>query len=144
MISMEPRIQVKYTVVKDAKTRGDKLASAYKSKLDFNIFMIGEDIGSIRLPDCGDVNNYALRIDWIVKDYTLCTGPLTTDTATEMDFAKTITKMGEQEHIFYLLHGIPRNDEWKCFLELMMDKNTTMTAIPDAIVSKVVDKNAVI
>jgi hypothetical protein len=52
--------------------------------------------------------------------------------------------MSEQEHIFYLLHGIPRNDEWKVSLELMMDKNATMTATPDEIVTKLVEKEAAI
>jgi hypothetical protein len=52
--------------------------------------------------------------------------------------------MCEQEHIFYLLCGIPRNDEWKVFLQQMMDKNTTMTATPDEIVTKLVEKEAAI
>ena len=70
---------------------------------------------------------------------------MTTDTdATNTDSAKTITKLSEQEHIFYLLRGIPRNDEWKVFLELMMDKNATMTATPDEIVTKLVEKEAAI
>jgi len=48
--------------------------------------------------------------------------------------------MSEQEHIFYLLRGVPRNNGWKVFLELMMDKNATMTAMPDDIVTKLVEK----
>jgi hypothetical protein len=52
--------------------------------------------------------------------------------------------MREQEHIFYLLRGISKNYEWKVFLELMMDKNATMTATPDEIVTKLVEKEAAI
>jgi hypothetical protein len=52
--------------------------------------------------------------------------------------------MSEQEHIFYLLHGIPRNDGWKVFQELMIDQNATMTATPDEIVTKLVEKEAAI
>jgi hypothetical protein len=71
--------------------------------------------------------------------------PSTTDTyAADMDSAKTIAKMREQEHNFYLLRRIPRNDEWKVFLELMMDKNTTMTATCDVIVNKLIEKKAAI
>jgi hypothetical protein len=142
LLGMEPRIQAEYTVVDDAKTLWEKLASAYKSKLKLNIFEIREDLWSIKLQDCGDVDNYASRIDRKVKDYNLCAGPSTTDT--DADTAKTIAKMSEQEHIFYLLRGIPRNDEWKVFLELMMDKNATMTATPDEIVTKLVEKEAAI
>ena len=52
--------------------------------------------------------------------------------------------MSEKEHIFHLLRGIPRNDEWIVFLELMMDKYATMTAIPDEIVTKLVENEAAI
>jgi hypothetical protein len=50
--------------------------------------------------------------------------------------------MSEQVHIVYLLRGNPRNDQWKVFLELMMDKNATMTATSDEIVTKLVEKDA--
>jgi hypothetical protein len=52
--------------------------------------------------------------------------------------------MSEQEYIFYLLRGIPRNDKWKVFLELMIDKNATMTATPDEVVTKRGEKEAAI
>ena len=148
LLGMEPRIQAEYTVVDDAKTLCEKLASVYKSKLKLNIFKIREDLWSNKLQDCGDVNNYASRIDLKVKDYNLCsepTTPSTTDTdAADTDSAKTIAKMSEQEHIFYLLRRIPRSDEWKVFLELMMDQNVMMTATPDGIVTKLVEKEAAI
>jgi len=145
LLGMEPRTQAEYTVVEDAKTLWEKLASAYKSKLKLNIVEIREDLWSIKLQDCGDVDNYAWQIDRKVKDYNLCAGPSTTDTdATDTYSAKTIAKMSEKEHIFYLLPGIPRNDKWKVFLELMMDKNATMTATPDEIFTKLVEKEAAI
>ena len=142
LFGMEPRIQADYTVVENAKTLWVKLASAYQSKLKLNIFEIKEDLWSIKLQDCGDVNNYTSRIDRKVKDYILCPRPSTTDT--DMDTAKTIVKSSEQEHIIYLLCGIPRNDQWKVFLELMMDKNATMTVYPDEIVNKLVEKESAI
>jgi hypothetical protein len=48
LLSMEPRIQVEYTVVDDAKMLWAMLASAYKSKLKLNIFEIRDDCGSIQ------------------------------------------------------------------------------------------------
>jgi len=131
LLGMEPRIEAEYTVINDAKMLWEQLASAYKSKLKLNIFEIREDLWSIKLQDCGDVDNYASRIDPNVKHYNLWAGPTTTDAdATDTDSAKTIAKMSDQEHISYLLCGIPRNDEWNVFLELMMDNNPTMTATP--------------
>jgi len=56
LLGMEPRIQAEYTVVDDSKTLWEKLASAYKSKLKLNIFKIREDLWSIKLQDCGDVD----------------------------------------------------------------------------------------
>jgi len=146
LLGMEPRIQAEYMVVDDAKTLWEKLASAYKSQLKLNIFEIREDLWSIKLQDCGDIDIYTLQIDRKVKDYNLWAGPTTTDTdATDTDAsAKTIAKMSEQKHIFYLLRGIARNDEWKVFLELTMEKNATMTAMPNEIVTKLIEKEAAI
>ena len=140
---MELRIQVEYMVVKDEKTLWEKLASAYKLTLKLNIFEIREDLWSIKLQNCGGVDNYASRIDQKVKDYNRCVGPLATDTdATDRDTAKTIAKMTEQDHIFYLLCRIPRNNKWKVFLELIMDKNATMTTTPNEIVTMFVEMEA--
>jgi hypothetical protein len=99
LLGMEPRIQAEYTVVNDEKTLWQKIASADKSKLKHNIFEIRQALGSIKLQDCGDVDNYASRIDRKVKGYNLCIGPAapsTTDTDADTDSAKTITKMSEQ------------------------------------------------
>jgi hypothetical protein len=87
-----------------------------------------------------------LQIDLRVKDYNLSTGPTTNDTdAADTNVnAKTIPKLSEQEHILYLLRGIPSNDEWKVFLELMLNKNTMMTTTPDEIVTKLIEKEAAI
>jgi hypothetical protein len=146
LLGMEPRIPAEYTVADDAKTLWEKLASAYKSKLKLNIFEIREEHWSIKLQDCRGVDNYASQIDRKVKDNNLCAGPSTTDTdATDTDAStKTIAKISEQQYIFDLLCGIRRNDEWKVFLQQMMDKNTTMTATPDEIVTKLVEKEAAI
>jgi len=144
LLGMELKIQVEYTVVEDAKKLWETLASAYKSKLKLTIFESREDLWSIKLQDCRDVDNYTSQIDWKVHDYDLCAGPSTTDTDAYSDSANTIAKMSEQQHIFHLFRRIPRNDEWKVFLKLMMDKSATMTATPDEIVTKLIEKEAAI
>jgi uncharacterized membrane protein YgcG len=116
-----------------------------------NIFEIREDFWSIKRQDCGNVDNYASWIDWKIMDYNLCTGPTATSTA-GTDAANTdneanammMAKMSEQQHMFSLLRGIPRNDKWIVFLALMMDKNAMITATPDEIVTKLVKKEAAI
>jgi hypothetical protein len=47
-----------------------------------------------------------------------------------------MAKMSEQEHIFYILRGIPRNNEWNVFLEVMVDNNPMTPARPDEIISQ--------
>jgi hypothetical protein len=148
LLHMEQRIKAEHSVVEDAKRLWEKLASAYMLKLKHNFFQIREDLWSIKLLDYRDVDNYTSRIDGKVKDYNLSAGPttpLTTDTdAADPDSAKTIAKMSEQEHICYLLCGMPRKNEWKVFLVLMMDKNATMPATLDEIVTKLIEKNTAI
>jgi hypothetical protein len=128
--------------ITDARTLWEKLATAYKAKLKFNVFQIREELLGIRLEDCDDVDTYALWIDQKVKDYNLCSEPSTSTLLS--DATRTLAKMTDKEHVFYLLRGIPRNDDWQFFLELMMDKNATATLTPDEIVIKLVEKQATI
>ena len=139
LLGIEPRLQASYMEITDARTLWEKLATAYKAKLKFNVVQIREELLGIRLKDCDDVETYALRIDQKVKDYNLCSEPSTSDATT-----RTLAKMTDEEHVFYLLRGIPRNDDWQFFLELMMDKNATATLTPDEIVIKLVEKEATI
>jgi len=145
LLGMEPRIQVEYMVIDDVKMLWEKLSLAYKSRLTLNIVEIMEDLWSIKLEDCWDVDHYALQIDLKGQDSNVCAGPLTTDIhGTDTISAKTIARLFEQEHIFYLLHGIARNDKCKVFLALRMDENATMTATPDEIVTMLVEKEVAI
>jgi len=121
-LAREPRSQAEYTVFEDANTLWKHLASAYKSKLRLNILQIREDLWGIKIQECGDVDNYVLPIDRKSKNYNLDAGSLTTDTNANRDTGKTISQMSEKKHIFYLLHGMPRNDKWKVFLELKTEK----------------------
>jgi len=148
LLGMDRMIQAEYTVVEHAKTLWEKLASAYKSMLKLNIFEIWEDLRGIKLQNSQDVDNHVSQIDRKVKDYNLCAGQSTTVTDTAHTDthanANTIGKMSEQEHIFYLLCGIPRNNEWKVFLELKMEKNATVATTPNEIVTKLVKKEVAI
>ena len=118
--------------------------SEQKAKLKLNIFEIKEDLWSIKLQDCREVDNYASRIDRKVIDYYLCAGhqPRTLMLPTPMEIQKIVAKISEHEHIFNLIHRIPRNNRWNAIRELVMDRNTTMTAMPDVIITKLVQKVA--
>ena len=104
LFSKEPRLQASYMEITDARTLWEKLATAYKAKLKFNVFQIQDKLLGIRLEDCDDVDTYALRIEQKVKDYNLCSEPLSSDVT------RNSTKMTNMAHVFDLLHGIPRKD----------------------------------
>jgi len=140
LLAMEPRLLASYMEITDARTLWEKLATAYIAKLKFNVFQIREELFGIRLEDCDDVDTYAVWIDHKVKDYNVCSEPSTSST----DTSRTLAKMTDEEHVFYLLRGIPRNDDWQFLLELMMDKNAMATLTPDEIVIKLVEKEATI
>jgi len=74
LLGMEAKIQAEYTVVEDVKTLWEKLASGYTSKLKLNMFGVRKDLWSIKLLDCGDVDNKASQMAWNVLDCFLCAG----------------------------------------------------------------------
>jgi len=125
--------------ITDARTLWENLTTAYKAKVKFNVFQIREELLRIMLKDCDDVDTYALRSDQQAKDYNLYSEPSTSSNTTT-----TLAKMTDEKLVFYLLHRIPRNDNWQFFLELMMDKTATATLTSDEIVIKLAEKEATI
>ena len=142
LLEMEPRLQNEYMVVKDAKELWEKLATAYRTKLQLNIFDIREDLLNLRLEDCEGVDSYVSKIDEKVSAYNLCADSTET-TATGGDDSDTIPKMSKQKHVFYLLRGVPRNDDWKVFLEILRNK-PDLHAKPEEVVTKLVAQEAAI
>jgi len=138
LLGMELRLQASYMEITDARTLWENMVTAYKSKLKVNVFQIREQLLGIRLQDCEDVDTYALRIDQKVNDCNLCSEPLTSLWAV----TRTLARMTDEEHVFYLPRGKPRNDFGQFFAELMMDKNATATLTPNEIVMMMVEKEA--
>ena len=110
----------------------------YKAKLKFNVFQIWQKLSGIGLEECDDVETYALQIDQTVTDYSLCSEPSSSDAT------RTLVEISDEAHVFYLLRGIPRNDNWEIFLELIMDQNAMAMLTPNDIVMKLVKKEATI
>lgn len=140
LLGMEPWVQALNMPITDTRTLWETLATEYRSKLKFDIFQIREERLGMRCEDCEDVDTYALRIDQKVKVNKLSSEPWTSFPET----TRTLAKMTNEEHLFYLLRGIPRNDDWQFFLELIMDKNPTATLTPDEIEIKLVEKETMI
>ena len=142
LLGMEPRLQNEYMDVKDAKELWEKLATTYRTKLQLNIFDIREGLLNLRLEDCETVDSYVSKIDEKVSAYNLCADSTGT-TATGGDDSDTIPKISKQEHVFYLLRGVPRNDDWKVFLEILRNR-PDIHAKPEEVVTKLAVQEAAI
>jgi len=81
LLGMEPSIEAEYMVIDDVKTLWEKLASAYHSMFKLNIFEIREDLWSMTLQDCGDVDNYPSQIVGKIQYYNICAEPPASSTA---------------------------------------------------------------
>jgi hypothetical protein len=77
----------------------------------------------VKLRDCENVQEYASKIQGYVNDFNLCA-------------ESSITTMPKSEHSYYLMQGIPKDDDWRGFTQLMYDKIDTMADKPEEIVTK--------
>ncbi|KAF8246975.1 hypothetical protein K440DRAFT_661713 [Wilcoxina mikolae CBS 423.85] len=142
LLTMEERLQLEYMKVKDAKELWEQLVVDYKWKVKRSKFRIRRELLQVKLEDCEDVTTYTLRIDRLVQDWKLCVDTDEADT-TEDDGKvpavrkrKKATVVPDRKHIFYLLYGIPNNDDWKIFLKFMEDKDAEDTMWPSKVITK--------
>ncbi|KAF8248654.1 hypothetical protein K440DRAFT_642074 [Wilcoxina mikolae CBS 423.85] len=130
LLTMEERLQLEYMKVKGAKELWEQLAVDYKSKVKRSKFRIRRELLQVKLEDCGDVMTYSLRIDRLVQDWNLCVDADEADADDDKPAVrkrKKATVTPDGKHIFYLVYGIPNNDDWKIFLEFMEDKDAEDT-----------------
>ena len=149
LLGMEPRLQSEYVEIRDAKKLWETLAESYKKKLELNVFDIREDLYNMKLEGSGSMDSYAFAVNQKVNDYNLCAspgikGPESTQAAAGTASMEAIPKMSQQEHVFYLLRGLPRNDDWKVFIEIMRDKDGTISMKPEEVVTKLLAQEAAI
>ena len=80
-------------------------------------------MSAAKLRDCENVQEYASKIQGFVNDFNLC--------------AESSTgTMPKSEHSYYLMQGIPEDDDWRFFTQLMYDKFDTMADKPEEILTK--------
>ncbi|KAF8241400.1 hypothetical protein K440DRAFT_643419 [Wilcoxina mikolae CBS 423.85] len=143
LLTVEERLQLEYVKVKDAKELWEQLAVDYKSKVKRSKFHIRRELLQVKLEDCGDVTTYLLCIDRLVQDWNLCVDadePDADDDKAAVRKRKKATVMPDGEHIFYLLYGIPNNDDWKIFLEFMEDKYAEDTMWVSDVITKMLER----
>jgi len=80
-------------------------------------------MSAVKLRDCENVQEYASKIQGYVNDFNLSAE---SETGT----------MPKSEHSYYLMQGIPKDDDWRFFTQLMYDKIDTLVDKPEEIVTK--------
>jgi hypothetical protein len=91
--------------------------------MKLNVWALGAEMSAVKLRDCENVQEYASKIKGYVNDFNLC--------------AESSTgTMPKSEHSYYLMQGIPKDDDGRVFTQLMYDKIDTLADKPEQIVTK--------
>jgi hypothetical protein len=125
LLAMERSLQQQYGVQKDAKALWDQLKEDYKSKVKLNVWALRDEMSAVKLSNCENVQEYASKIQGHVNDFNLCA-----------DSSTGSGTMPKSEHSYYLMQGIPKDDDWRFFTQLMYDKIDTLADKPEEIVTK--------
>jgi len=101
----------------------DLLKENYKSKVKKNVSALSDEMSAVKLRDCENVQEYTSKMQRYVNDVNLCANS-STGSGT----------MPKSKHTYYLIKGIPKDDDWRFMTQLMYDKSDTRPANPDEIV----------
>jgi hypothetical protein len=126
-------LQQQNGIQKDAKALWDQLKEDYKSKAKLNVWALQDEMSAVRLSDCENVQEYTSKIQSYVNDFNLCAD---SDSSTGSD------TMLKSEHTYYLMKGIPKDDDWRFFTQLMYDKIDTLANKPDEVIVNMKSHNA--
>jgi hypothetical protein len=129
LLLMERSLQQQYGVKKDRKELWDQLKEDYKSKVKLNVWALRDQMSVGRLSDCENVQEYTSKMRCDVNDFNLCGD-------TDSSSCTGSGTMPKNEHTYYLLKGIPKDDDWRFFTQLMYDKIDTLADKPEEIVTK--------
>jgi len=124
-LAMEKSLQQQYGVQKDAKALWDQLKEDYKSQVKLNVWALRDEMSVVKLSNCENVQEYASKIQGHVNDFNLCA-----------DSSTGSGTMPKSEHSYYLMQGIPKDDDWRFFTQLMYNKIDTLADKPEEIVMK--------
>jgi hypothetical protein len=107
LLGMTPGVRSKYSSIQDVVKLWKTLKEDYAQKVQRDIWSLRSELTAVRLAEEGTVDTFSFKIQRIVDDYNLVSK----------------TKMDPSEHAYYLLQGIPNNDEWKLFKQLIRSQH---------------------
>jgi hypothetical protein len=115
--AMARSLEKQFGIQKDAKALCDRLKEDYKSKVKFNMWALHDEMSAVKLSNCKNVQEYTLRIQSYVNDYNLCAN------TNSLTGSSTMPKC---EHTFPLTKGVPNDDYWRLFTQLMNNNIATL------------------
>ena len=85
-------------------------------------------MSAVGLSHCENVQEYSSKIQSYVNDFNLCADSNSSSTGS--------STMLKSEHTYYLMKGIPKDDHWRFFTQLMYDMIDTLADKPEEVVTK--------
>jgi len=125
---MERSLQQQYGIQKDVNALWDQLKEDYKSKMKLNVCALWDEMSAGWLSDCEKEQEYASKIHGYVNDFNLCA-----DSDSSTGSGGTMAK---SKHTYYLMKGIPKDDGWPLFTQLMYDMIDTLADKPEEVIMK--------
>jgi len=114
-----------YGIQKHAKALWDQLKEDYQSKVKLNVWALRDEMSAVRLSDCENIQGYASKIQSYVNNF---------NHLADTDSSTGSGTMPKSEHIYYLMKGVPKNDDWRFFTQVMHDKIETLANQPEEII----------
>jgi len=111
-----------------AKVLWNQLKEYNKSKVKLNGLALRVEMSAVRLSDCKNVQEYASNIQSYVNDFNV-----STDTDSSSTGSGTMTN---SQHAYYQMKGIPKDDDWRVFTQLMYNKIDTLADKPEQFIEK--------
>ena len=85
-------------------------------------------MSAVKLTDCENVQECASRIQGYVNDFNLCA---------DSDSSTGSGTMPKSEHSYYLMMGIPKDEDWQLCTQLMYDRIDTLADQPEEVIMKI-------
>ena len=127
LLAIERLLQQQYGVQKAANALWDPLNKDYKSKVKLNVCALRNKMSAVKLSNGEIVQEYTLMIRSSVNEFNLCAN---TDSSTGTG------TMPKSNHTYYLMNGVPMDDDWRFFTQLMNDKTDTLADKPEEVIVK--------
>jgi hypothetical protein len=121
--ALEDSLKLRYMHIKDPAELWRTIKRDYVGELQKPQIWIRRELYEVKLVDHGSVDAYAMRIQNLIDDYRAG--------ATEPE-----DKISDTEHVFFLLNGIPRSDEWDVEVRLLNDQMGTLAKDPQTVIKK--------